>query len=65
MLEHRVECRQPFPQKGAARHLLGFSQRMNGRSAIKHFSARGGELIDLVCYRLLGSMTGACTAATA
>ena len=27
--------------------------------------ARGGELVYLVFYRLLGSMTGACTAATA
>jgi hypothetical protein len=65
MLEHRVECRQPFPHKGDEHHLLGYSRRMNVRSAIKHFAARGRELIDLVCYRLLGSMTGVCTTATA
>ena len=29
------------------------------------FPARGGDLVHLVFYRLLGSMTGACTAATA
>lgn len=29
------------------------------------FVARGGELVHLVAYRLLGSMTGACTAAAA
>ncbi len=35
------------------------------KSARNHFAARGGELVHLVSYRLLGSMTGTCTAATA
>jgi hypothetical protein len=41
--------------------------RVSGRKNwdILNFAARGGDLVHLVSYRLLGSMTGAFTAATA